>query len=74
MILLNDKFTVEIEKDTQYTLFSTDNQYYDYIINTEDYSRNDYVYVYCITINNNTDSYKIAIIARVYGQLIIVLF
>jgi hypothetical protein len=68
MVLANNRFTVEVKRDTQYTLFSTDNQYYDYIINTEDYSRNDYICVYCITVNNNTDSYKIAIIARGYGQ------
>lgn len=69
MILVNEKFTVEVKKDTQYTLFSTDNQYYDYIINTEDYSRNDYICAYCITVNNNIDIYKIAIIARGYGKV-----
>ncbi|MFR4582009.1 hypothetical protein [Clostridium cadaveris] len=40
MILLNDKFKVEIKKETQYTPFSRDNQYYDYIINIEDYNIN----------------------------------
>ena len=56
MILLNDKFTVEIKKKTQYTPFSTDNQYYDYIINIEDYNINGDK---LILTDFNGDTYKV---------------
>ena len=69
MFLANHRFTVEIKKDNQYTLFSTDNQHYDYTIRTEEFDRNDYVCVYCIIVNSNIENYKIAIITRCYGQI-----
>lgn len=69
MILSNENYKVEITKDRQYTLFSTDNKFYDIIIETEGYSRNDFICAYCVSVQGVMVNYKVAIIARVYGSV-----
>ncbi|AJA47002.1 hypothetical protein CPAST_c09020 [Clostridium pasteurianum DSM 525 = ATCC 6013] len=69
MILSNKDFQIEITKDTQYTLFSTDNKFYNHIIQMEKYNRNDFVCVYCIFVHSLTADYSVAIIGRAYGNV-----
>lgn len=69
MILSNGNFNIEINKDSQYTLFSADNRFYNHTIQMEEYNRNDFVCAYCICIHSLMLDYKIAIIARAYGSI-----
>lgn len=69
MILFNKNYRVEITKDKQYTLFSSDNKIYNHVIQMEDYSRNDFVCAYCVSVCSPTDDYKVAIIGRAYGSV-----
>lgn len=69
MILSNQNYEVEIIKDRQYTLFSTDNKLYDVIIETEGYSRNDFICAYSVSVRGLMVDYKVAIIGRAYGKV-----
>lgn len=69
MILSNKNYEIEIIKDMQYTLFSKDNKFYNHVIQMEQYSRNDFVCAYCVSVHSLTSDYKVAIIGRAYGSI-----
>jgi len=69
LILLNESYEIEITKDTQYTLFSTDNKFYNHAFQMEEYTRNDYVSAYSVSVHSLITDYKIAIIGRGYGSI-----
>lgn len=69
MILSNESYEIEITKDSQYTLFSTDNKFYNHIFQMEEYTRNDYVSAYSVSVRSLITDYKIAIIGRAYGSV-----
>lgn len=69
MILSNKSYEIEITKDMQYTLYSTDNKFYNHVIQMEEYSRNDFVCAYCISVHSLMDDYKIALVGRAYGNI-----
>lgn len=69
MILSNKSYVIEITKDTEYTLFSTDNKFYNHVVQIEKYSRNDFVCAYSVSVHNTIADYKIAIIGSAYGSV-----
>lgn len=69
MILSNESYEIEITKDIQYTLFSTDNKFYNHVFQMEEYTRNDYVSAYSISVCSLIPDYKVAIIGRAYGSI-----
>ncbi len=69
MFLSNDDYQIEIIKDNQYTLFSSDNKFYDDVIQMADYTRNDYICVYCVCIYSDMGEHKIALIGRGFGSI-----
>ncbi len=71
MLLSNHNYEIQITKDGQYTLFSTDNIFYDIIIETEEYSRNDFICAYSVSIQDSLhdNDYKVGIIGRAYGSV-----
>jgi len=69
LILSNKRYQIEIVRDEQYTLFSTDNKFYSNIILLEEYSRSDFVCGYSIAIKSALSNYKVAIIGRAYGSV-----
>lgn len=58
-----------INKDNQYTLFSTDNKSYDNPVLLENYSRNDFVCAYNISIDSHVSNYIVTVIGRAYGNV-----
>lgn len=69
MILTNEYCQVIIEKDTQYSLFSTDNKAYDYTCFLEDYTPNDFFSAYSISITADFGCYTVAVIGRAFGSI-----
>jgi hypothetical protein len=69
LILLNESYEIEITKDSQYTLFSSDNKFYNHVFQMEEYIRNDYVSAYSVSVRSLVTDYKIAIIGRGYGSV-----
>ena len=70
----NQKFSiVRVEKDHQFTPFSSDNKPYDAVYFMEDYTRSSHICAYEITIqfNNETETTKrLALIGRIYGGIL----
>lgn len=69
MILSNESYEIKIIKDSQYTIWSTDNKLYNYVFQMEDYSRNDFISAYEVSICSLKTDYKIAFIGRPYGGI-----
>ena len=71
MRLSNHNYEIQITKDRQYTIFSTDDRFYDIIIETEGYNRNDFICAYSVSIQDSLRDrdYKVAIIGRAYGSV-----
>ena len=67
MVLSDERFQVTIEKDTQYSLFSTDNRKYDHTYFLEEYSRNDFFSAYSISIISKTECALIVVVGRAFG-------
>lgn len=69
MILSNNNYEIEIIKDSQYTLFSSDNKFYNHVYQMEEYTRNDYVSAYSVSVRSLITDYKMVIIGRAYGSI-----
>ena len=59
MHLENMYYSIDINEDKTYTLQSSDNAYYDNILNPNNYTRNDYVRVLKIEVKDKNDKIKI---------------
>ena len=65
---------IRCTKDSSFSLLSSDNKTYDAVFYMEEYTRNDLVCAYEITIQSNYDAYDddkkcIALIGRMYGNI-----
>lgn len=69
MLLSNTMYEIVISKDNQFTLFSMDNTFYDNVIQLENYTRNDFVCAYNISVTSLMKDYMITIIGRAYGNI-----
>ncbi len=62
MTLENQQCRVEIEEDTTYTVNSTDNRFYDVILNPDNYRRGNHYTVFSIFVDLFTSQFRIALI------------
>lgn len=66
MILENDNYKVHIHLDDTYTIDSTDNLYYDMILNLQNLCKNDVIKVMRIQIDSRLETKYIAFIGSFY--------
>lgn len=69
MILSNENYEIEITKDNQYNLISTDNKFYNHVFQMEEFTRDDYISTFSVSVRSLVVNYKIAIIGRAYGSV-----
>lgn len=69
MGLSNNNYEIEITKDKQYSIHSTDNKFYNQVFQMENYNRNDFVCAYRISVHSLIEDYKVALIGRAYGSI-----
>lgn len=69
MILSNENYEIEITIDNQYTLLSTDNKFYNHVFQMEEFTRDDYISTFSVSVRSLIVNYKIAIIGRAYGSV-----
>jgi len=68
LVLSNEYYEIEITRDTQYALFSSDNKNYDQVVLMEEYNRNDFICAYSVLIHSYMPEFNIALIGRAYGS------
>ena len=66
-------YEIKVSKNSNFTLFSSDNRTYDAVYYMEKYTRNSLVCAYEITITNHSEEIDenvkhIALIGRIYGN------
>ena len=69
MIVENEIYKIEITKDETFSLDSTDNKPYGYILNPTDMKRSDYYQALSIDIDNGITQTCIALIGSLYGTV-----
>lgn len=67
MVLVNEKCCVEIKIDETYTIDSTDNRYYDVVLNPYNYKKSDISKTLSIYVNLFESEYCIALIGSFYS-------
>jgi hypothetical protein len=68
MVLENNKYRINIEIDTTYTVKSTDNREYDLIFQVEDYPKGHMYKAFSIAIVNEETTHLIAIVGSCYSE------
>lgn len=68
MIVKENGYVIKIEKDNQYTWASTDNKRYDFTYFLEEFTRNDYICAYVVSVKNIDCRKTIALIGSGYGS------
>lgn len=66
VVIQNKIYKVKIALDETYTVESTDNKYYDVVLNLEDYHRSDWYKTFEITIYSDENEIRIALIGDYY--------
>ena len=67
MLLENDISRIEITIDTTYTIDSADNRYYDFVLNPQNYKRDDYYKTLAIYIDLSYCEFTVAAIGSYYS-------
>lgn len=66
MVLENEKYIINIDIDETYTIDSTDNRFYDVILNPFDYKHSDFTKTLAIHVDLFSKEYSIALISPYY--------
>lgn len=67
MILQNERYKVAISVDEMYTVGSTDNMYYDIVLNPRKLQHYDIYKVFNIVVDNGMEVFKIALVGNFYS-------